>query len=511
MRINYLHGSPEPADVCLVLEGTYPYVSGGVAAWAHELLLNQPDLTFHIVTFLAPGAPRIPKYILPDNVVGITPITLQYLESGRAYNRHDLQLLEKLEPLLTELNGGADAAVLASIIKILQPQRKHLGARVLLESPAAWNLVQRMYRRNFIGGSFLEYYWSWRSIFGGLFSVLLPEIPRAGLYHALCTGFAGLFAARAALETERPMVLTEHGIYTNERRIELGTANWFREINPGDLGAQAVHTELRDIWIKMFATYSRICYQVASPILTLFGDNQQIQQREGAESSRLGIIPNGVDVLRYGLIARKKDHPPTVALIGRVVPIKGVKTFISACLAIKQRVPNVRALILGPQDEDPMYYAECRALVNHLGLQDTVLFLGQVKLDVFLGEIDVVALTSVSEAQPLVILEAGAAGVPSVATNVGACREMIFGCANESPRLGAGGAIAKVADSFDIAEQICTLLLDPELRQQCGEVMRNRVKRYYSSVEQHGSYRSVYDRLLGREVPEEVVLQDEAA
>ena len=51
------------------------------------------------------------------------------------------------------------------------------------------------------------------------------------------------------------------------------------------------------------------------------------------------------------------------------------------------------------------------------------------------------ALTSISEAQPLVILEAGAAGVPTVATDVGACREMIEGPQSEVPPLGPGGAI----------------------------------------------------------------------
>ena len=54
-------------------------------------------------------------------------------------------------------------------------------------------------------------------------------------------------------------------------------------------------------------------------------------------------------------------------------------------------------------------------------------FTGRVNLLEYLGKIDVVVLTSLSEAQPLVILEAGAAGVPVVATDVGACGEMILG------------------------------------------------------------------------------------
>src|SRR3546814_18617729 len=88
--------------------------------------------------------------------------------------------------------------------------------------------------------------------------------------------------------------------------------------------------------------------------------------------------------------------------------------------------------ILGPFDEDPGYCQECRDLVAMLGLGETVKFMGQVKLDDWLGRIDAIVLTSISEAQPLVILEAGAAGVPTVATDVGACREMILGPPDES-------------------------------------------------------------------------------
>jgi len=68
------------SDICLVLEGTYPYVSGGVSTWAHDLILNQPDKTFHIVAIMAPGADPKLAYELPENVSGVTKIYLQKLE-----------------------------------------------------------------------------------------------------------------------------------------------------------------------------------------------------------------------------------------------------------------------------------------------------------------------------------------------------------------------------------------------------------------------------------------------
>ena len=74
--------------------------------------------------------------------------------------------------------------------------------------------------------SFLHFFWAWRALFGGLVATLSFPLPPARVYHTVSTGYAGLLAARAAVETGRPALITEHGIYTNERRIEILQADW---------------------------------------------------------------------------------------------------------------------------------------------------------------------------------------------------------------------------------------------------------------------------------------------
>lgn len=66
-----------PVDVCLLLEGTYPYVAGGVSSWVHDLVRAQSDLSFHIVSLLPDDAPRERRYEPPANVVGISHVYLQ--------------------------------------------------------------------------------------------------------------------------------------------------------------------------------------------------------------------------------------------------------------------------------------------------------------------------------------------------------------------------------------------------------------------------------------------------
>jgi glycosyltransferase involved in cell wall biosynthesis len=155
-------------------------------------------------------------------------------------------------------------------------------------------------------------------------------------------------------------------------------------------------------------------------------------------------------------------------------------------------VPDVRVLVLGPTDEDPQYFRACQEMVAHLDLATTVEFTGPVKLDEYLGRVDAIALTSLSEAQPLVLLEAGAAGVPSVATDVGSCRELILGRSDENPALGPGGFLTPLCNPLATARCLAELLLDPQLRRRSGEAMRRRTERYYNRTKVTEMYSELY-------------------
>ena len=69
-----------------------------------------------------------------------------------------------------------------------------------------------------------------------------------------------------------------------------------------------------------------------------------------------------------------------MALIGRVVPIKDVKSYIKAAALLKAALPEVRILMIGPSDEDPEYAKECHDLVESLQLGKTFEFTGKVDI-----------------------------------------------------------------------------------------------------------------------------------
>ena len=94
------------------------------------------------------------------------------------------------------------------------------------------------------------------------------------------------------------------------------------------------------------------------------------------------------------------------------------------------------------------------------------------------------------------ILEAGAAGIPFVATNVGSCREIIEGRADEQPPLGPGGIVTDLVSPSQIADAVGELLLDKVKRRAYGEALRARVRQTYTSQQAVDAYQVLYRRLI---------------
>lgn len=486
-------------DVCLILEGTYPYVTGGVAHWAHDLIQRQSHLKFHLVCFQPPYGRLKQAYKLPENVVAMDTIYLQELPEGDSVKNPELveAFFKKIELPLLKLQHFGHLNDFKDIINTIKSYPQKLGSNILIESEEAWNMTLRMYRATMGESSFLNFYFSWKGLMASFYSILLCKLPLCKIYHAVSTGYAGLFLARAKLETGNPCIITEHGIYTNERRIEITLADWLYDQRTMSLSIDPsiYDRDLKDFWIDTFYGYSKLCYDACDLIITLYQGNQEYQIADGADPKKMCIIPNGVDFNKYACLERISGHAPTIALIGRVVPIKDIKTFIHAVSMIKEILPNIQALVIGPTDEDPDYYKECLELTKNLHLSEHLRFTGKADIRHYLPKIDLLVLTSISESQPLIILEGGAAGIPCVATDAGSCPELIYGKEDESPPLGPAGAISPLANPSSIADQIVRLLTDKNYYEACKKNIQERIKIYYNSEDIDAKYKSLYQSL----------------
>src|SRR5262245_34491803 len=482
-------------DVCMIVEGAYPYVSGGVSAWVHGLIRRQPDLRFCVVAILPEPPPPVAKYGALPNLAALHHLYLNESHGNGGWRRpraFDQAEFDKAADVFLSSGGLAE---LAKVNRLLAPLVKARRTADLLDSTLAWTLVCDLYQREMPHESFLHFFWAWHALFGGLVATLSFPLPPARVYHTVSTGYAGLLAARAAVETGRPAIITEHGIYTNERRIEILQADWIVDTLDKGFAIHDPRRDLRDFWSSAFESYARACYEACTEVITLHGANQPAQTALGATPERMKIIPNGVDYQTLSRLPRASAYdPPTVALVGRVVPIKDIKTYLQAVAVLRPQFPGLTALVMGPTDEQPDYYQSCKTMTAELGLSDTVSFTGQVDVAQYSPRTHVNGRTSVSESQPRSVLEAGAAAVPTVATDVGACREILFGRRDEHPPLGDGGILTDVASPEQTAAAIAALLPDEDRRQRLGLTMQERGKRYYDLNVVDDAYATIYRR-----------------
>jgi glycosyltransferase involved in cell wall biosynthesis len=312
------------------------------------------------------------------------------------------------------------------------------------------------------------------------------------------TGYAGLVGAVQSWRHGRPLVVTEHGLYARERELELSRATW---LDDGDMAGPLVvrPSPLRRFWSRWFRMLARIAYHRAARLLTLSAVNRAKQLADGADPDKLVVVPNGIDHERWQSVAARRaageDRRPRLGFVGRVVPIKDVVTLIRAVAIARDRA-DFELWIVGPDDEDPAYARRCRALVDQLQLGEHVRFLGSQPVADIYPQLDGIVLTSLSEGQPLVILEAHAAGLPVVASDVGACRELIEGGDETDRRLGPSGLVTRVACPADTAAAMVRLVRNPELRATMGRAGLQRVAARYQLSQVVATYDSLYASMV---------------
>jgi len=488
------------SDVCLVLEGTYPYVTGGVSSWVHNLIRALPRVRFSLLTILPSRETyRDYKYEVPENVVAVSENYIHdYGLSTRATRGSAAQAFGVLTQFYRDIQQR-DYRLLPEVFRlVVDPDTRVISPKELFFHKKTWEMVVAAYEEMGLDESFVDFFWTWRYSHLPLLRLAGARIPRAAVYHTISTGYAGLLAALARIKTGAPVLLTEHGIYSNERRIEIEQARWIYERQVDSAVITNTVSPFKKMWITLFDHLSRITYGYADEIITLFENNRKVQVMGGAAPGRTRVIPNGINLSNFSMRKPRErtDEKFQVGFVGRVVSIKDVKTFIRACKIVHERIPSTHFPIMGPTDEEPDYFEECRAMVEMLGLQDCVEFTGRVDVRQQYPRMDAVVLTSVSEAQPLVILEANICGVPCVATDVGACSELLFGRTPEDRTLGPSGRITPIADPGATAAAIIEILSDDERRWQMGQSGIRRVEQFYDEQDLNFAYLDLYRRYI---------------
>lgn len=469
--------------VCLICEGCYPYVPGGVSSWVQMLITQFQDIEFTIWA-IATTREEMSEYAypIPSNVKEIRTLYLGDAEFKKSGKKVRLSKHEK-ETFKGLIGGQVDTIDWEGVLEFSKRHHHHLND--LLMSKSFYEICRDEYYRQDSKKIFLHFLWNLRGIYYPLMYLLSHDIPDADIYHAVSAGYAGILGSCASYTKAKPFLLSEHGIYTREREEDIIRSSW-------------VAGDFKELWIDFFKKLSFIAYQQASVVTTLFETNRSLQIELKCPPEKILLIPNGINASDFDSCIKKPGKPITIGAVLRVVPIKDVKTMLLAFDIVKQEVPNARLVIMGNCEEDPLYYQECLELLQELGTQD-VHFLGQVNIKEHLPNIDMLLLSSISEGQPLAMLEGMAAKKPIVATNVGDCKALLDGY-REDDDFGPAGLIVPVMNSEAMAQAILKLIANPELMQRMGEAGRRRVQTYYTRDEMLITFRGIYE-VLYEEIP----------
>jgi glycosyltransferase involved in cell wall biosynthesis len=467
--------------ICLIAEGSYPYITGGVSSWIHSIVNQMPE---HEFVIFAIGASRSQagqfKYKLPGNVTEVKEMFLDsYLEEegkwGKRFRLSDLQK-QSVQALLGE-KTSLDWDGLFEMLR----SHKFRNAADFLSSKDFFDLLEELCVKHYPLVPFTEMFWTVRSMILPLLLTIREDIPEADVYHSVSTGYAGVVGAMAKHLYNKPYILTEHGIYSREREEEIIKADW-------------VKGYFKDLWIEYFYRLSGCAYEAADQVVTLFRRNKEIQIELGCAEDKIEIIPNGVNVDDYANIpVHPEDGKLRIGAIVRVVPIKDIKTMLQSFAVVKQELPETEFYIMGPYEEDQEYYEECLQLQSALELED-VHFTGSVRIMDYMGKMDLFMLTSISEGQPLAILEGMAGSKPFVATNVGSCKELLNGM---DDGIGEAGFIAPVMHYEQLALAAVQLGKNRQLREEMGRNAYERVRTHYRQEDVIKNYRRLYQKAGG--------------
>ena len=471
--------------ICLFLEGSYPHVTGGVSTWAQMLIKNMPEFEFIIYSIGAEEKYRgAYKYKLPDNVTVVQEVFLdEMLKKKGQYGKRYRLSKDEIKNLKSLITG--EKVEWSHIFKLMAEKRIKNEMDFFM-SYNFFDILKEAYMEKFNSIPFTEFFWTVRSMLVPLFFLLNNKIPEADIYHSAANGYAGLLAIMAKFIYKKPMLLTEHGIYSREREEEIIKSTWAKGY-------------FKDMWIKFFYSICSCVYELSDEVLTLFEKNKDIEIELGCNVEKINIVPNGIDIKAFAGTdpkelaedLRQDDHI-NIAAITRIVPIKDIKTMIQSFNYVKNVIKNARFFIFGPTDEDEEYFLECKQLAERLSLDDLT-FTGKVDVRDYLKDMDVLVMTSISEGQPFVILEGMAAKKPFVTTDVGGCQELLYG---NDDGFGKAGLIEPVMDIEKIAKAIIRLCSDSELRKKMGENGFNRVSSLYGYEKCVESYRAIYQHFL---------------
>jgi polysaccharide biosynthesis protein PelF len=511
----------EDVDVAIVAESTYPYLKGGVSAVVHDIVQGNQDLTFGIIHITwDSSSPAEDLYGMPANVKWVRPVYLsmdEHEEDFKALRPKALrmrrsersELAHRLIDALEAIVAGDVAPMWQLYDEGMNPRTRTYPIWALLGTKEFMEVLPA--RLPHLGLSLVDTFWLMREFFSLGCAVMSEDLPKAKVYHAHTTGYAALLSAAAARQNDTSFLLTEHNLYVRDTVNLMLERSMALPLTASDWRTFDVTPQHR-AWMMWWIEMGRFCYPSAEAITFLYPKAITEAADLGAPVEKSVVIPNGMIVRKFDGVygqrmaaledikAAGPDRVWRLVYIARVVPIKGLSDLISTlALLVEQGVTNFHLDILGPTDHMPDYYRLCREKARTLNVQEYMTFRGTVNVREMLGDFDILVLPSYNEGQPIVVLEAMTAGIPTVGTSVGGMEQLVDDPLTTpgGQTWGPSGLLVRPDYVHGMAVGLKRLMGDVHLYEELAHNARGRVCDFFQLEDAMGAYNRLY-RELGR-------------
>ena len=152
-------------DICLLLEGTYPYVRGGVSSWVNQIIKGLPEFRFYLVYLGGDNTgPKEMLYELPDNVVGME---VNYLLGTKSKNKPKSKkgkqkYYQQWQEIIEHFQGSKSPLSnqhLQYILDVIAVNKK-IDIDDFLHSEASWQTIVSIYEKYAEQDSFVDFFWT---------------------------------------------------------------------------------------------------------------------------------------------------------------------------------------------------------------------------------------------------------------------------------------------------------------------------------------------------------------
>lgn len=502
-------------DVAIVMESTYPFLKGGVSAVVHDIVTQNPGITFGIIhTTWDSASPRKDLYGTPSNVLWVDVIFLSLDETRERFDNaisgkvRDADARDLFEAIRLGLRGDS-TSLLRLYDEAINPLTRSRQIWPVLNSKLLMNRVI-----DFVGDSedisLAEAFWQIRDFFSLVFALSDRIQPPADVYHAHTTGYASLLAALGAHQRGGRFLLTEHNLYLRDIINVLLQRPLNLNIDQSAETTLARSTNER-MWVRWWLSLGMLLYPLVDKSTYLYPQIIDYAEKLGSLRDRAVVVPNGVVWEKFASVREARAQRLTeitaerhwrIACIARVVPIKGILELIDSVALLKARgVDNISVDVLGPTDEIPTYFEQCASKTTELGLEDRITFRGTVVIHEELQAYDALLLTSFNEGQPIVVLEAMAGGLPVLGTAVGGMQQLVLDPLEGETGVGPIGPCGKLVEAGDVeglADLMTEMCSSPDLYREWQQNALDRVRTIFLMPDVMKRYNELYLDLKSR-------------